>query len=92
MTGDNGGRAHGTVDGVVRVWHADEGWGVVDAADTPGGCRADTSSLEEGWAPRAGEPVALEWRRTDWPTDGLSFEAVSVRRRGDDVLGAAPGA
>lgn len=24
--------------GTVRVWHGEEGWGVIDSADTPGGC------------------------------------------------------
>lgn len=25
-------------EGTVREWSDDEGWGVVDSADTPGGC------------------------------------------------------
>ena len=27
-----------TTEGVVRVWHDDEGWGVLDSPSTPGGC------------------------------------------------------
>jgi CspA family cold shock protein len=39
-----------TVDGMsavgtVRVWHCEEGWGVIDSLDTPGGCWADFSHL-----------------------------------------------
>jgi CspA family cold shock protein len=31
--------------GTVRVWYRDEGWGVIDSADTPGGCFAHFSHL-----------------------------------------------
>jgi CspA family cold shock protein len=38
--------------GTVRVWHAEQGWGVVDSPDTPGGCWAHFSHLwAEGLAP-----------------------------------------
>lgn len=31
--------------GTVRFWRAAEGWGVIDSADTPGGCWAHMESL-----------------------------------------------
>ena len=31
--------------GTVRVWHREEGWGVIDSPDTPGGCWAHFSHL-----------------------------------------------
>lgn len=31
--------------GTVRVWHTEEGWGVVDCPDTPGGCWVQFSHL-----------------------------------------------
>ena len=31
--------------GTVRVWHRDEGWGVIDSPETPGGCWAHFSHL-----------------------------------------------
>jgi hypothetical protein len=31
--------------GTVRVWHREEGWGVIDSADTPGGCWAGFGQL-----------------------------------------------
>ena len=32
------------VTGVVREWHSDEGWGVLDLAGVPGGCWAHFSA------------------------------------------------
>jgi len=34
-----------TVEGVVREWHPEQGWGVIDAQDTPGGCWAHFSRV-----------------------------------------------
>jgi cold shock protein len=31
--------------GTVRVWYRDEGWGVIDSPDTPGGCFAGFGQL-----------------------------------------------
>jgi len=31
--------------GTVREWHTEEGWGVIDCPDTPGGCWAHFSHL-----------------------------------------------
>jgi CspA family cold shock protein len=31
--------------GTVRVWYRDEGWGVIDSPDTPGGCWAGFGQL-----------------------------------------------
>lgn len=66
------------VGGVVRVWHEDEGWGVVDSSETPGGCWAHFSSvLVPGYrALRAGQSVILEHEQ-DWQ-DGFAFRAVEV--------------
>lgn len=33
------------VQGVVRQWDEDEGWGVIDSEATPGGCWAHYSSV-----------------------------------------------
>jgi len=32
--------------GTVREWHDDEGWGVIDSPDTPGGCWAHFSVVD----------------------------------------------
>jgi CspA family cold shock protein len=79
------------VQAVVREWHEDLGWGVLDSAETPGGCWAHFSSIdsaiinqEAGMAVseyktvRQGEFVELEWEAGH--QDGFSFRAVRVER------------
>lgn len=67
-----------TTRGEVRVWHADEGWGVVDSPDTPGGCWAHFSAvLVAGYrALDAGALVELTYEAAE--QDGYSFRAVEV--------------
>jgi CspA family cold shock protein len=67
-----------TSQGEVRVWHADEGWGVIDSADTPGGCWAHFSAvLVPGYrALDAGAVVELTWEARG--QDGYAFRAVEV--------------
>ena len=42
--------------GTVRVWHAEEGWGVIDSAETPGGCWTHFSAVRAP-APRSSRPA-----------------------------------
>jgi CspA family cold shock protein len=65
------------ISGVVRVWH-EEGWGVIDSEDTPGGCWAHFSSiLVPGYrALRAGESMMFECEPIG--QEGYSFRAVEV--------------
>ncbi|WP_199510186.1 cold-shock protein [Nucisporomicrobium flavum] len=82
------------VTGTIREWHDDEGWGVIDSSDTPGGCWAHFSAAAvEGYAAfRPGEAVWLEgetpgqdgyaWRAARfWPRDA---EPVDRRSRPDE--------
>ncbi|NAS21880.1 cold shock domain-containing protein [Herbidospora sp. NEAU-GS84] len=66
------------VRGVVREWHADEGWGVIDSPETPGGCWTHFSHIRAvGYRVlTAGQPVDLEWEAPG--QDGYAFRAVSV--------------
>jgi len=66
------------VSGVVRVWHDDEGWGVIDSPETPGGCWAHFTSVQmPGYrALWAGQPVTLDYERAE--QDGYSFRAIEV--------------
>lgn len=59
--------------GIVRIWHGDEGCGIVDSQDTPGGCWAHFSHLAmPGYrALQAGQAVEFEWEIAD--QDGYSF-------------------
>jgi CspA family cold shock protein len=67
----------GTV-GVVREWREDEGWGVVDSPETPGGCWAHfgAGAIHGYVAFRAGERVHLEWEAVG--QDGFDFRATRL--------------
>jgi cold shock protein len=69
----------------VRVWHDAEGWGVVDSAETPGGCWVHVSHvLVPGYrALQAGQEVELEHEAPG--QDGYAYRAVALW-----VMGAAP--
>ena len=64
--------------GTVRVWHADEGWGVIDSAETPGGSWTHFSALlVPGYAELvAGEDVAFTFEAAD--QDGYRFRTVEA--------------
>ncbi|AHD24219.1 hypothetical protein Y013_26490 (plasmid) [Rhodococcus pyridinivorans SB3094] len=85
-----------TSEGVVAIWHGEEGWGVIESADTPTGCWVHFSNI---WTlnhpPLArGESIEIRGQGSDlqvgetvdfeWervPQDGYSFRAVNVRPR-----------
>ena len=75
--------------GVVRDWQALEGWGVLDSAETPGGCWAHFSSLDmAGYlALVPGQPVEFTYERG--PQDGYEYRASTVRVM-DDAAGTQP--
>ncbi|HEX8497656.1 MAG TPA: hypothetical protein VF661_10735 [Actinomycetales bacterium] len=60
----------------VREWHDDEGWGVLDSDETPGGCWAHYSALAvDGYrTAAAGDAVLLEWEAPG--QDGHDYRAV----------------
>jgi CspA family cold shock protein len=64
--------------GVVRVWHGDDGWGVVDSPQTPGGCWVHFSVVDvPGYHElRAGQQVLLELEDAD--QDGYAYRATHV--------------
>lgn len=68
--------------GVVREWHADEGWGVVDAPGAPGGCWAHFSSIAtDGYrALQVGQAVDVDIEAVD--QEGYAFRAVELRPAG----------
>jgi CspA family cold shock protein len=72
--------------GVVRTWSEDEGWGVIDAPATPGGCWAHFSALaaDAFWEPQAGDRVDLTWEVAD--QDGLRFRATRVWPAGTEPV------
>ena len=67
-----------TTAGIVREWHGDEGWGVIDSDSTPGGCWAHFSGvLMSGYRSlEAGQAVSFEFEPGG--QDGYAFRAVAV--------------
>lgn len=67
-----------TARGTVRVWHAEEGWGLLDAAHTPGGCWAHFSAVLVGGyrALEAGQAVEFTFEAAE--QDGHLFRALQV--------------
>ncbi|MDF3300816.1 cold-shock protein [Streptomyces tropicalis] len=66
------------IEAMVREWDDDEGWGVLDSRETPGGCWTHFSVVE---APgfrslAAGQKVALEWESGE--QDGFQYRAIRV--------------
>ncbi|MEU4158698.1 cold shock domain-containing protein [Actinoplanes sp. NPDC026670] len=59
----------------VREWHDDEGWGVLDSTETPGGCWAHRSNAAvRGYATfTAGQEVRVEFEAAG--QDGYAFRA-----------------
>jgi cold shock protein len=76
--------------GVVREWHRDEGWGVVDSPATPGGCWVHFGAvLVPGYAElRVGERVTLDVEPAE--QDGFSFRATEAWPEGQEPFRRAP--
>ena len=66
------------IRGVVREWHEGLGWGVVDSAETPGGCWVHFSHVvADGYRALApGTQVDLAWETPG--QDGYPFRAVAL--------------
>jgi len=64
--------------GVVREFHPDEGWGVIDGSDVPGGCWMHFSAIVmDGYREVvAGQEVSFRAEAAD--QDGFGFRAVKV--------------
>jgi len=64
--------------GTVREWSADEGWGVIDSPETPGGCWAHFSAIEmAGYRSlTARQHVSFEFETAH--QDGYHYRAITV--------------
>ncbi|MCO8272528.1 cold shock domain-containing protein [Actinoplanes sp. TRM 88003] len=62
--------------GTIRFFDDDEGWGVIDSEQCPGGCWAHFSAAAVAGAPHftPGQPVLLEWEPAH--QDGYAYRAV----------------
>ncbi|GAA4690425.1 cold-shock protein [Nocardioides nanhaiensis] len=70
--------------GVVRTWHDDEGWGVIDSPATPAGCWTHFSSVRvDGLATlTVGQDVTFEFESAE--QDGYRFRTVGVWPTGQE--------
>jgi CspA family cold shock protein len=77
------------VVGTVREWHDDEGWGVLDSPETPGGCWMHYTDIDmTGYRlVTKGQRVAFSYEPAS--QDGFRWRAVSVRPEG--TLPSEPG-
>ena len=74
----------GSANGTVRLWNDENGWGVVDLPDLPGGCHVEASvveGLDAAQTLRAGQVVDVEWT-TPGPDD-YACRAIRVTLRDD---------
>ena len=85
-------RTHPPVRGTVRTWSDEQGWGVVDSHQTPGGCWVAASAVvSPGPATLVpGTGVELTW--VDADQDGYLYRALSVRPDGVDPSYERPAA
>jgi cold shock protein len=67
-----------TSRGTVRVGHADEGWGVLDSADTPGGCWTHFSAVLVAGHRALVDGAAVEFTFERAEQGGYSYRAVEV--------------
>lgn len=74
------------VAGTVRVWHVDQGWGVIDSPETPGGCWAGFPAVATAGyrCLETQSIVMLDWERAD--QDGYGYRATRVWSAGDDPV------
>jgi cold shock protein len=74
------------VTGAIREWHDDEGWGVIDSPETPGGCWAGFMlAAVPGFASfTAGQAVSLEWESPG--QDGWPYRAVRFWPQGQEPV------
>ncbi|MGW7548024.1 cold shock domain-containing protein [Streptomyces sp. NPDC054770] len=67
------------VTAAVREWHGEEGWGVLDSPETPGGCWGHCSHLQKGlYTLSPGQRVDLQWEAPRCNQDGYSYRAVNI--------------
>ena len=64
----------------VREWRDEEGWGVLDSPETPGGCFGHYADIQ---APgfrtlEPGQRVELTWEAPGFKQDGYDYRAVSI--------------
>ena len=70
----------GVVAGVIKWFDADEGWGVIDAPEVPGGCFVHFAQIRvDGFRQLyAGQQVRFTFEQPGFLQDGCPFRALAV--------------
>lgn len=78
--------------GVVREWHHEDGWGVVDSQATPGGCWVLYSHVEMPHPVelQVGQEVDFSFEHVT-SQDGYQWRAIAVRPEGAEAPDAREG-
>lgn len=68
------------VTATVLWWSDEEGWGVLDSPETPGGCFGHYADIQTvGFrALSLGQQVSLRWEAPGFKQDGYDYRAVSI--------------
>jgi CspA family cold shock protein len=67
-----------TSHGIVREFHPEEGWGVIDGPDVPGGCWVHVSAIAEGGYRQLTVGAAVSFYAETAAQDGFDYRAVKV--------------
>jgi len=65
-------------EGTVRLWSDDEGWGVIDSSDTPGGCWVHFSNVVSDGRGSLTPDAPVTFTYEALSQDGFDFRAVLV--------------
>jgi cold shock protein len=76
-------------EGVVREYHDEEGWGVIDGPDVPGGCWVHFSAIEMAGYRKLDPGEHITFAVTEADQGGFRFRADRVWRTGQPT-GDAP--
>jgi CspA family cold shock protein len=68
----------GPVRGSVRVFHADEGWGVLDGPHVPGGCWVSFSAIATAGYRELTAGQQVTFRAEAANQDGFAYRALKV--------------
>lgn len=80
--------------GTIRFWDTEQGWGVIDSPDTPGGCwihhSTPSTARHQGMEP--GRVVNFAWRRVpgEGVQDGYDYVATDAWYFGEEPVRRAP--
>ena len=74
----------GAVAGVVKWFDPDEGWGIIDAPEVPGGCFVHFSDIQmPGYRQlHAGQHVRFTFEQPGFLQDGCPYRALEVTPEG----------